>query len=582
MILIFTIKESERAAFLRALDKMSERYDPAERMLREPFHTPGYHTTLTGGEVHSTRAAFQYAVLLLDSGRGEDLRRACDVLQRALALQDQEMAAPTFGIWSWFLEEPLAQMAPPDWNWADFCGKELTFVVRDHMPRLPKPLQEQVRLGLRCACLSIFRRNVQPDYTNISIMGTYVTLSAGELCGWPDMLTYGKSRMKRLHEANMKAGGFAEYNSPTYSALAMTDLTRLSTDIRDEECRAMAAELLDMCWRGIARHYHPETGAWAGPNARGYAWLTDAKIWSLLKRGTGVPLVRPQDETYDPEWARVPHRCPEKYLPLFTQREARDASEVFQPARGAHPAQVAQCYLAPTYALSSFARMDTWNQRRNLAGHFGTPLKQGYIALRVLHDGYDFSSGMLACAQYHGGAAFHAGLVTDGGDTHCNLDMIKDETISARDMRVRFQLGGPAVAGLEAAWQNGGVDLQLPGAALRLRIAKAVWDGHPAAFEVVREGDALCLDVVLFHADEPQPVRLSALKDTLVSGAISLEAEAPAPQASVEDAFACVQSASEGVALYVCAPSRPVPRAQWKADVRVGGEDVAQFYAAKG
>lgn len=37
-------------------------------------------------------------------------------------------APATIGIWAWTYEEPLSQMCPPDWNWADFIGVSLELV----------------------------------------------------------------------------------------------------------------------------------------------------------------------------------------------------------------------------------------------------------------------------------------------------------------------------------------------------------------------------------------------------------------------------------------------------------------------
>ncbi len=132
--------EVRRQAFLQALQKEDANYDPSQQMLRTPYSSPGYHTTLTGGYVHSTRGSLDYAVALLDSGDPERFKRAEAVLRRVIALQDQDPNSPTYGIWSWFLEEPLERMSPPDWNWADFCGTQLLQVAIDHMDRLAPEL----------------------------------------------------------------------------------------------------------------------------------------------------------------------------------------------------------------------------------------------------------------------------------------------------------------------------------------------------------------------------------------------------------------------------------------------------------
>jgi hypothetical protein len=65
------------------------RYNPEAWLLRRPFSSPGYHTTLTGGMVHPTRDSARYAVALLETGDPERLERACGVLRRLLALQGQ-------------------------------------------------------------------------------------------------------------------------------------------------------------------------------------------------------------------------------------------------------------------------------------------------------------------------------------------------------------------------------------------------------------------------------------------------------------------------------------------------------------
>ncbi|MHC4313145.1 MAG: hypothetical protein ACYSW3_11850 [Planctomycetota bacterium] len=186
----------QKAGFLKALQQKDPQYDPAEKMLRARFSSPGYHTTLKAGYVHRTRDSLSYAVALLDTGKPERLKRAQDILRRLIALQDQKPKSRTYGIWSWFLEEPLDKMSPPDWNWADFCGTQLH--------RLPDDLQEKVRQSIIHASYSIKRRNVGPGYTNIALMGTYVTHVAGELFDVPELTEYAHRICKGPPEALLR------------------------------------------------------------------------------------------------------------------------------------------------------------------------------------------------------------------------------------------------------------------------------------------------------------------------------------------------------------------------------------------
>jgi len=212
----FFPSEARRQAFLRALEQQDKNYDPNERMLRAPFSSPGYHTTLRGGTVHRPRETLECAVALLDSGAPERLKHAEAILRRVIALQDQDPNSRTYGIWPWFLEEALNHMSPPDWNRADFCGTQLLQVTLDHLDRLPADLRQQVKDSILHAARSIVRRNVGPGYTNIALMGTYVTLVAGERFGVPDLLDYGKQRLRRFHDYTKEKGSFSEYNSPGY------------------------------------------------------------------------------------------------------------------------------------------------------------------------------------------------------------------------------------------------------------------------------------------------------------------------------------------------------------------------------
>ena len=577
---MYMLKAEDKSAFYAQLDKMGADYDPDECMVRREFTTRGYHTTMTGGMVHPIRESFSYAVALLDGGRDNDIRRAWDILRKVTPLQETDPAKKTYGIWSYYLEEPLEKMSPPDWNWADFNGKEIVYILRDHVVIMDLNLQDALTAALRNACMSIFRRNMDPGYTNISIMGTYVTLAAGELMGWNDMFEYGKSRLRHLHRHNMAAGGFLEYNSPGYTALAMTDLTRLAGDIQDAECRKLSGELCRMAWKTIAAHFHPVTGMWAGPNARNYNWLEDRRTWTLLQRAAGINILKGREPDFNMEWVRVEPRCPEEYLPYFSgEIGAHDASEALYEVSGDHPGRiegkrlVAFSYIGNTYTFSSFARCDTWNQRRTLFGHFGTQDCPGYVGIRMLHDFYDFSSGMVASAQYMGTSMFVLNFVSDGGDTHCVLDMIKNHTIRAADMRFRVLAGGPAAEGLNAQWDGGKLDIALPGARLRLDIKSAFWDGAPpVSYEVTRDGDQTCFDIVLAHSDQPVEIHMNELGASFIAGCMSLDPNADPNGISVTQIGESVKiEGTAGIPLSAQTSAKPVPQARWDAEVMLAG-----------
>ena len=138
------LDDAQKARLNEALQGQHAAYNPDEQMLKKKFGSPGYHTTLKGGMVHPTRDAVTYAAAILDTGDAELKQRAEAILRKIVSLQDTAPNSKTYGIWSWFYEEPLAQMAPPDWNWADFIGVQLLQVALSHRNQIAPDLIAQI------------------------------------------------------------------------------------------------------------------------------------------------------------------------------------------------------------------------------------------------------------------------------------------------------------------------------------------------------------------------------------------------------------------------------------------------------
>ncbi|MDI3311555.1 MAG: hypothetical protein QJR05_09055, partial [Thermoanaerobacterium sp.] len=438
---MFTMCREEYQRFMIELEKWNKLYDPEVKMIRKPFHSPGYHTTLKGGFTHPTRDSLIYAVALLDSGLEEYRQRAEEILEKTLSLQDVDPSSKTYGIWPWFYEEPLEQMSPPDWNWADFCGKELLQVVIDHSERISPQLLKKVKEGIFHAAHSIIRRNIGPDYTNIAIMGTYVTLVASQILKDNQIWEYGKQRLKKIYEYTLHHGAFTEYNSPTYTIVALEDISRMLQHVKNEECLKMIEYLNQIGWKCLAEHFHPTTRQWAGPHSRCYSSLQGNLFWSRIQLATeGKVRFLPDDKLETQiHCPRVALRCPPEFIPYFTNiQQERYIRETFLKGEEGQPSQIAVTFMTPQYAIGSFYRSEMWNQRRALVGYFGNYEQPICMHLRFLHDGYDYSSAILHCVQSKGNILAILNFATDGGDTHISLDKIKDATIEASDLRLRL------------------------------------------------------------------------------------------------------------------------------------------------
>ena len=447
----FGLSEVQRGALIEALENADRKYDPAERMITSSVSGVGYHTTLKSGIVHPTRTSLSYATALLDSGEEPRLKRAKDILHRVISLQDQNPDRKTYGIWSWYLEEPLDKMSPPDWNWADFCGAQLLAVWIDHRERLGEALAGKVRESILHAAQSIKRRNVGPGYTNIAIMGTYVTLVTGERLKNAELLDYGRVRLRKVHRYIMDQGSFTEYNSSTYSIVAIAELSRMLAHVKNEDDRTLVNEIHDLAWKHVATHFHPPTRQWAGPNSRCYN--TDLRgrksTLAFLEMATGRKGILSNDDPLPLGLGhyRLPIHCPERYHHYFVElNEPRIVVETFRKSSSkkepkSPPDVIGTTCLHPKYTLGTVNVGDFWNQRRPFVAYWGTPERPAYLQVRFLHDGYDYSSAIPFTCQHEGTALCAVVFATDYGDTHVSLDKVKNATIQAKDFRLRFEFG---------------------------------------------------------------------------------------------------------------------------------------------
>lgn len=529
-------------------------------MIRRPFSSPGYHTTLKGGDVHPTRDSLNYAVALLDTGDPELLKRAEAILRRVIALQDQNPESKTYGIWSWFLEEPLDRMSPPDWNWADFCGVQLLQVALNHRHRLSPELAAQVDAAIQHAARSIRRRNVGPGYTNIAIMGAYVTLVAAELYQLEDLRDYALKRLRAFHAYTMKSGAFTEYNSPTYTVVAVKELARLRQHVQDAEARRLVEEVYRLAWEEIAQHFHAPTRQWAGPHSRAYRTLLPSATLALIQRSTEG---RVQFSTGEPPPAldehRLPTPCPRDYEVFFTRlNEPRELVKTFVST--ASPV-IGTTWLHPEFALGSVNRGDLWNQRRALLGYWGTAGQPSYLHLRFLHDGYDFAAAQFFSVQRGGDVLAGVNFATDGGDTHPSLDRIKNARIRAKDLRLRFEFGGEAGKNtlIGPATLTQAANLRFGKLNLAMYVPIATFDGAQGRWEAGSDGQKQItwLDVVL-HSGAEKEINLADVQQAAIGLSIRFSAGKQTPltvRAAVSDGR--LDLATELPPLQLSLPVRP-------------------------
>ena len=547
-----------------------EHYSADQQMLGAPYHGPGYHSRYPEGAwAHATRESLDYALALLRSGETGHAERAAAIIAKVLTLQETDPTARTYGIWPWLLEEPLDQMAPPDWNWADFCGARLAEALVLHAAMLPADLIAAMRASLGHAAWSIFRRNVGPGYTNIAIMGAAVTLAAGEILGEPRLSDYGRQRLRRIVEYTAEHGGFNEYNSPTYTLVALHECERILGLVRDPTARDDAEALRRVAWQTIADHFHPGTAQWAGPHSRAYGlWLQPAAARYLAAQ-TGAAIAAHPALSDTPDLPS-PHElpCPADLRERFRQLPADPVAlrQRFIRRDTDETSTWGTTWLTDDACLGSVNIESLWTQRHTLLGYWRTGADPAMaLRLRLLHDGQDFASAAVRNAQAGPRVLSAIGLFSDLGDFHVSLDRPANGIFAATDFRVRYELTG---AGAQVEDLGGGRFALVAGERRAvIHTGAGNFGPYPVQWEPGQDVGCVFLDGICYHGAQQEfdlttlgPVRLVVGLE-LLGVTEPPVASAPVVQEASPGTLVASWAAGDGLRLLAPLTAVPYPRA---------------------
>jgi len=464
ILLPVQLSDQEIAVVLKDIEKSDAKYDPEFHLVRS-IQSVHYHSDVKEEtKIHSTMASLNYAVALLDSRKPEFRQRAFEVLRDAIALQDQNPGSKTCGVWPYSLEEPLAsKKTPADRNWADFCAVPIISIINNHNDILPSDLKAKAQNALLLAAKEIRMRDVRPDYTNISLMGLYVCYMTADMYDDVDLMEYARRRLKSFYDCTLLNNGFIEYNSPTYFKLSLDEVFRLKEHVINTEDRTMLESIYHTGWSIIARHYHLPSAQWAGPHGRCYSVLLSPATYNWLYVSSGGKINPQTAEPYSKDPSPIlKHQIPANLMPYFVAPKM-PRMEIDTFIRGGQRIElnpmvsyqesdkgvwiktkeiIGKSWFTKDFVLSSANQSCLWNQRRPLIAYWGTEQKPVSMQIRFLHNMYDYASANIFCSQDSINVLGAINFTTNGGDRHVTIDVIKDATIKATDLRLRFEFTG--------------------------------------------------------------------------------------------------------------------------------------------
>jgi hypothetical protein len=496
-----TAKEKERVN--ESLKSLHERYDPEAKMIKRIVNRGASFAidAQSGTVMHEVLASLNYAVSLLDIGDKQYSQRAFEVLEKTTLTQDQDPNSKSCGVWPYYMEEPLAtKKSVIDLNWADFCAVRLLDIWMGHHDELPVALKQIVKNALVMAGNAIQRRDCQPNYTNIAVMGTYVTYMVSHLFNLEDMKIYSGNRLKKFYDYTLDKGGFSEYNSPTYSIVALDEIYRMKSHIVEPSDKQMVDSLYSIDWKMIASHYHHPTGQWAGPHSRSYGPLTGKSFYGLLNEASNGKIFPDAFEKWSD--AKIKHQIPEYLLPYFlSPKYPRTETNIFDKDE---PQIVGTCYMTDHYVFSTTTISSLWNQRHPFLVYWGSVQSPKYLQVQFLHDDFDFSSAYFFSRQKENRALAAIHFFSTGGDKHISIDRLKDGKFVAKDLRLRFKFGNvtdPNRLSLPTA-DNEQFSITLDNLKFNLQLCYSIFDNLKGHWEKGGDGRASWIDFVWYSGSE--------------------------------------------------------------------------------
>lgn len=540
-----TLTANEIKSVIKEVENTSKNYDSTAHLIKAKAFKH-YHSDLDETyTIHNILQSFNYAVALLDSYQPANYNRAFEVLRACLNLQDTNPQSKTFGVWPYFQEEPFAtKKSPPDRNWADFCSVRILRIINNHYSVLPEDLKLQLYHALNNATIEIKTRNIKPDYTNICLMGLHVCYMAAIMYNDAELLSYSRKRLQDFYECTLLNKGFIEYNSPAYTKLALDEVWELKKNVSNKKDYAMLDSIYNIGWGVVAKHYHKNSAQWAGPHGRAYSVLTNAGIYNWLYTSSNG-LINPvtQISFSKTEDHILKHRIPGYLLPYFSNPQyprlqldtfihANQSFEInpmvsYQTTDTVRKLTIknviGKSYLTNSYVLSSINKSTLWDQRRPIMAYWGTSKKNNYMRVRLLHDMSDYAAANVFCDQDSTHILGAINFTTNGGDTHVSIDAIKNATIKATDLRLRFEFGGNVgdVLFTEIDSLKRSAVINSDRLKCRIDIPYVKFDGFNPVFSVGSDATIKWIDLIIYNGAQRE-INFNKIKEAVIGFMIAV------------------------------------------------------------
>lgn len=213
----------------------------------------------------SLRSKTRLAEALLFRNATGDKEKAVVILRWILKNQYQDENTKIYGIWKTSINNDKF-----DQNWREFIGCDLIIIRNKFGHLLPENIIKDIESGIIHAAKGAFKRNVAPDYTNISIMSAFLMEYVGTAFRIEEIKNAGLKKARDIFKLYQTNKTFSEFNSPTYYGVTLIGLGLWRELAFSKEIQEMGKTLEKDFWHEITNFYNPNLKNMPGPYFRAY------------------------------------------------------------------------------------------------------------------------------------------------------------------------------------------------------------------------------------------------------------------------------------------------------------------------
>ncbi|HKJ85883.1 MAG TPA: hypothetical protein VKA06_07390 [Spirochaetia bacterium] len=267
-------------------------------------------TDTGNGRFHVTRSAAGLARRLVENGTDIDLERAVGILESVLRCQETGDDDPHRGNFYWMAEDSVVA----DLNAVEFILAQMIPMLCDHRDRLTSfapTLVADLLTAVTAGLDEIERLDVHVGYTNIAILDIYNTSLGGILLDDDSRRARARKKLEEWIGLTLHGGHPLEYNSPTYTPIALRSLASLADRTDDADVAVLARTMAARIALSVGLRLHRPTTRWAGPHGRAYH--------DSVREGTTAREQELLDEMLPTSYAWMQGLLDSDYLPTFVE-----------------------------------------------------------------------------------------------------------------------------------------------------------------------------------------------------------------------------------------------------------------------